>query len=170
MWKYLGYAGIIIPVLGATYGGLQIASNLETKLNGAYEMAEDAHERIGGIEGRIDFETEEANRDIENGLEGLSNKLDNQKESMSFKVSEFQREVLQIQKILSVLEGTTQNLEKNSFSNVTTTQLDGVRELVYQVRDANMGKPDNTQMLYDLQRQVEDINRRMSELHNGNWN
>ena len=50
MWKYLGYAGIIIPVLGATYGGLQIASNLETKLNGAYEMAEDAHERIGGIE------------------------------------------------------------------------------------------------------------------------
>jgi hypothetical protein len=33
-----------------------------------------------------------------------------------------------------------------------------------------MGKPDNTQMLYDLQRQVEDINRRMSELHNGNWN
>ncbi len=89
---------------------------------------------------------------------------------MSFKVSEFQREVLQLQKILSVLEGTTQNLEKNSFSNVTTTQLDGVRELVYQVRDANMGKPDNTQMLYDLQRQVEDINRRMSELHNGNWN
>ena len=115
-------------------------------------------------------ETEEAKRDIENGLEGLSIKLDNQKESMSFKVSEFQREVLQLQKILSVLEGTTQNLEKNSFSNVTITQLDGVRELVYQVRDANMGKPDNTQMLYDLQRQVEDINRRMSELHNGNWN
>ena len=54
MWKYLGYAGIIIPVLGATYGGLQIASNLENKLNQSFQMAEDAHERIGGIEGRID--------------------------------------------------------------------------------------------------------------------
>ena len=43
MWKYIGYAGIIIPVLGATYGGLMIASDLEIKLNQAYDMADDAH-------------------------------------------------------------------------------------------------------------------------------
>jgi len=170
MWKYLGYAGIIIPVLGATYGGLQIAADLERKLNDSFQMADEAHKRIGDIEGTMDFEQEESERKIKDGLEKLGMTLDNNKMLQESKVENLQREILQLQRVVSMIEGTTQNLEKNSFSNVTTTQLDGVRELVYQVRDANMGKPDNTQMLYDLQRQVEDINRRMSELHNGNWN
>ena len=50
MWKYIGYAGIILPVLGATYGGLQIASQLENQLNMNTQIAEDAHNRIGSIE------------------------------------------------------------------------------------------------------------------------
>ena len=47
MWKLLGYAGLIFPVIVATYGGLQIASNLENQLNMNTQIAEDAHDRIG---------------------------------------------------------------------------------------------------------------------------
>jgi hypothetical protein len=57
MWKYVGYAGIILPVLGATYGGLQIASQLENQLNMNTQIAEDAHNRIGAIEQGMDMFT-----------------------------------------------------------------------------------------------------------------
>jgi len=170
MWKYLGYAGIILPVLGATYGGLQIAADLERKLNDSFQMAEEAHKRIGDIEGTMDFEQEESERKIKDGLERLSMALDNNKMLQESKVEGLQRELLELQRVLTTVEGTTQTLEKNSFTYVTRTELDSLRELIYQVRDSNMSQGDNTQMLFELQRQIEDINRRIDEHNHGNWN
>jgi len=80
--KYLGYAGIILPILGATYGGLMIASDLEIKLNGAYDMAQDAHNRIDQIDSQVDgvekyaeMLDDEAGRELESSLDKIDSTI-----------------------------------------------------------------------------------------------
>jgi predicted RNase H-like nuclease (RuvC/YqgF family) len=177
MWKYIGYAGIILPVLGATYGGLQIASNLENQLDMNTKMAEHAHERIGSIEDSIKFKEEKNKMDLENELEKLGFKIDNNKSTVGYQIEDFQRELLQVQKQLTMLEGITQSLEKKQYEYASTTQVDGLRELIYQQKDKIMLLENPTdsginyqQIIFDMQNQIQDINRRIDEHHNGNWN
>ena len=92
MWKYIGYAGIILPVLGATYGGLQIASQLENQLNMNTQIAEDAHTRISGIEASMDMFTESQKF----ALEAINDKI-------GYKFEDINREVIQLNKIISML-------------------------------------------------------------------
>ena len=106
MWKYIGYAGIILPVLGATYGGLQIASQLENQLNMNTQIAEDAHDRIGNIESSMDMYAETQKF----ALEAINDKI-------GYKFEDINREVIQLNKIISILEATTMTLEKNSFNS-----------------------------------------------------
>ena len=177
MWKYLGYAGIILPVLGATYGGLQIASNLENQLDMNTQMAEDAHERIGAIEGSIKFKEEKMEMDLENSLEKIKFSIDNNKSTVGYQIEDFQRELLQVQKQLTMLEGITQSLEKKQYEYASTTQVDGLRELIYQQKEKIMLLENPTdsginyqQIIFDMQNQIQNINRRIDEHHNGNWN
>jgi hypothetical protein len=177
MWKYIGYAGIILPVLGATYGGLQIASNLENQLDMNTNMAEDAHNRISTLENNWGFKSEKLKTDTDNALEKLEFSIDNNKTSMTYKVEDFQRELLQLQKVITMLEGTTQSLEKKQHEYASTTQVDGLRELIYQQKDKIMLLENPTdsginyqQIIFDMQNQIQDINRRIDEHHNGNWN
>ena len=169
MWKYVGYAGIILPVLGATYGGLQIASQLENQLNMNTQIAEDAHERIGSIE-------QSMNMFIENqkfALEAMNDKI-------GYKFEDINREVIQLNKIVSMIEATTMTLEKNSFNNVTMIQFQGLQELIYQQKDALMtlktdsmmetGPMDMTPMFYELQNRIIELERRVDDHHSGNWN
>ena len=177
MWKYIGYAGIILPVLGATYGGLQIASNLENQLDMNTQMAEDAHKRIGSIEDSIKFKEEKNKMDLENSLEKLGFKIDNNKSTVGYQIEDFQRELLQVQKQLTMLEGITQSLEKKQYEYASTTQLEGLRELIYQQKDKIMllenpidGGMNYQGMIFDVQNQIQDINHRIDEYHKGNWN
>ena len=169
MWKYIGYAGIIIPVLGATYGGLMIASDLEIKLNQAYDMADDAHKRISNIEAGMEM----TDSNLKMQLEAVNEKI-------GYKFEDINREVIQLNKILSMVEATTMTLEKNSFNNVTMIQFQGLQELIYQQKDALMtlktdsmmetGPMDMTPMFYELQNRMLELERRVNELHSGNWN
>ena len=165
MWKYIGYAGIILPVLGATYGGLQIASQLENQLNMNTQIAEDAHTRISGIEASM-------NMTIENqkfALEAINDKI-------GYKFEDINREVIQLNKMLSIIEATTMTLEKNSFNNVTMIQFQGLQELIYQQKDALMtlktetGPMDMTPMFYELQNRIMELERRVDDHHRENWN
>ena len=165
MWKYIGYAGIILPVLGATYGGLQIASQLENQLNMNTQIAEDAHTRISGIEASM-------NMTVENqkfALEAINEKI-------GYKFEDTQRELIQLNKILTVLEATVQTIEKNSFNNVTMIQFQGLQDLIYQQKDALMtlktetGPMDLTPMFYELQNRIMELERKVDEHHKGNWN
>jgi hypothetical protein len=164
MWKLLGYAGLIFPVIVATYGGLQIASNLENQLNMNTQIAEDAHNRIGAIEQSIDMT-----------IENQKFSLEAMNEKISYKFEDTQRELIQLNKILSVLEATTQTLEKNSFNNVTMIQYQGLQDLIYQQKDALMtlktetGPMDMTPMFYELQNRIMELERRVDDLHK-NWN
>ena len=169
MWKYIGYAGIIIPVLGATYGGLMIASDLEIKLNQAFDMADDAHKRISNIEAGAEM----TDSNLKMQLEAVNEKI-------GYKFEDINREVIQLNKILSMVEATTMTLEKNSFNNVTMIQFQGLQELIYQQKDALMtlktdsmmetGPMDMTPMFYELQNRMLELERRVNELHSGNWN
>ena len=165
MWKYIGYAGIILPVLGATYGGLQIASQLENQLNMNTQIAEDAHNRIGSIEQGMDMFT--TNQKF--ALEAINDKI-------GYKFEDINREVIQLNKIVSIIEATTMTLEKNSFNNVTMIQYQGLQDLIYQQKDALMelkntaGPMDMTPMFYELQNRIMELERRVNEHHNGNWN
>ena len=169
MWKYIGYAGIILPVLGATYGGLQIASNLENQLDMNTQMAEDAHTRISGIETSMDMT-------IQNQKLALESIID----KIGYKFEDINREVIQLNKIVSILEATTMTLEKNSFNNVTMIQFQGLQDLIYQQKDALMtlktdtmmetGPMDMTPMFYELQNRIMELERKVDEHHKGNWN
>ena len=165
MWKYIGYAGIILPVLGATYGGLQIASQLENQLNMNTQIAEDAHTRISGIEASM-------NMTVENqkfALEAINDKI-------GYKFEDINREVIQLNKMVSIIEATTMTLEKNSFNNVTMIQFQGLQDLIYQQKDALMtlktetGPMDMTPMFYELQNRIMELERKVDEHHKGNWN
>ena len=165
MWKYIGYAGIILPVLGATYGGLQIASQLENQLNMNTQIAEDAHTRISGIEASMDMTIESQKF----ALEAINDKI-------GYKFEDINREVIQLNKIISILEATTMTLEKNSFNNVTMIQFQGLQDLIYQQKEALMtlktetGPMDMTPMFYELQNRIMELERKVDEHHNGNWN
>ena len=168
MWKYIGYAGIILPVLGATYGGLQIASQLENQLNMNTQIAEDAHTRIAGIEASMDMTIE--NQKF--ALEAINDKI-------GYKFEDINREVIKRKKMVSIIEATTMTLEKNSFNNVTMIQFQGLQELIYQQKDALMtlktdnmmetGPMDMTPMFYELQNRMMELERRVDDLHK-NWN
>jgi len=168
MWKYIGYAGIIIPVLGATYGGLMIASDLEIKLNQAYDMADDAHKRISNIEAGAEM----TDSNLKMQLEAVNEKI-------GYKFEDINREVIQLNKILSMVEATTMTLEKNSFNNVTMIQFQGLQELIYQQKDALMtlktdnmmetGPMDMTPMFYELQNRIMELERRVDD-HHKDWN
>jgi hypothetical protein len=79
-----------------------------------------------------------------------------------------------------MVEATTMTLEKNSFNNVTMIQFQGLQELIYQQKDALMtlktdsmmetGPMDMTPMFYELQNRMLELERRVNELHSGNWN
>jgi len=165
MWKYIGYAGIILPVLGATYGGLQIASQLENQLNMNTQIAEDAHTRIAGIEASMNMTVESQKF----ALEAINDKI-------GYKFEDINREVIQLNKIVSIFEATTMTLEKNSFNNVTMIQFQGLQDLIYQQKDALMtlktetGPMDMTPMFYELQNRIMELERKVDEHHNGNWN
>jgi Fe2+ transport system protein B len=177
MWKYIGYAGIILPVLGATYGGLQIASNLENQLDMNTQMAEDAHGRIGAIEESIKFKEEKMEMDLENEIEKLGFKIDNNKSTVGYQIEDFQRELLQVQKQLTMLEGITQSLEKKQYETASMIQLEGLRDLVYQQKEKIMllenpidGGMNYQGMIFDVQNQIQELERRINEEHKGNWN
>ena len=165
MWKYIGYAGIILPVLGATYGGLQIASQLENQLDMNTQMAEDAHTRISGIEASMDMTIESQKF----ALEAINDKI-------GYKFEDINREVIQLNKMVSIIEATTMTLEKNSFNNVTMIQFQGLQDLIYQQKDALMtlktetGPMDMTPMFYELQNRIMELERKVDEHHKGNWN
>ena len=158
-----------MPVLGATYGGLQIASQLENQLNMNTQIAEDAHTRIAGIEASM-------NMTVENqkfALEAINDKI-------GYKFEDINREVIQLNKMVSIIEATTMTLEKNSFNNVTMIQFQGLQDLIYQQKDALMtlktdtmmetGPMDLTPMFYELQNRIMELEHRVDEHHKGNWN
>ena len=164
--KYWQYIPILIALLGSVYGGLRIASDLQTTLEINTQLAEDAHTRISGIE------------------QGMDMYIDNQKfaleamnEKMGYKFEDAQRELIQLNKIVTVLEASLQTIEKNAWMNATTTQLDGLRELIYQQKDKITqlenpidSRPDLTPMFYELQNRIFELERRVDEHHSGNWN
>ena len=177
MWKYLGYIPLVLALIGSIYGGLRIASGLQTTLEVNTQMAEDAHQRISTLENSWQFEAEKLEMDTDNALEKLEFSIDNNKSTMTYQVEDFQRELLQLQKVITMLEGTTQSLEKKSFETASMIQVDGLRELIYQQKEKIMLLENPTdsginyqQIIFDMQNQIQDINRRIDEHHNGNWN
>ena len=177
MWKYLGYIPLVLALIGSIYGGLRIASGLQTTLEVNTQMAEDAHQRISTLENNWEFTAEKLKTDTDNDLEKLEFSIDNNKSTMTYQVEDFQRELLQLQKVITMLEGTTQSLEKKQYEYASTIQVDGLRELIYQQKEKIMLLENPTdsginyqQIIFDMQNQIQDINRRIDEHHNGNWN
>jgi|TARA_B110000914_G_C15370938_1_gene403145 archaellum component FlaC len=180
--KYLGYAGIILPILGATYGGLMIASDLEIKLNGAYDMAQDAHNRIDQIDSQVDgvekyaeMLDDEADRELESSLDKIDSTIYMMNEQWTFKEKEFNRQIAEMAGRLALIDGVMSSLEKKSYDAVSLTQMDGLREQIFSLRDkieeANrITGPDPIQEIYQLRQELEDLRRQMNDHHSGNWN
>jgi len=174
--KYLVYIPLVLALLGSVYGGLRIASQLQSTLEINTQMAEDAHQRISQIEEGIKFKGKELENEIDMELEKLGFKIDNNKNTVGYQIEDFQRELLQVQKQLTYLEGITQSIEKKSFENASVTSVDGLRELIYQQRDkiSLLEHPTDSginyqQMIFDMNNRIEELNRRIDDEHR-NWN
>ena len=169
--KYLAYIPLVIALLGSVYGGLRIASQLQTTLEINTQLAEDAHERLNLLDMTL-----ESNKDkLDNELEKLGFKIDNNKSTVGYQIEDFQRELLQVQKSLTMIEGITQSLEKKQYEYASLIQLEGLREQLYQLKDSVndprlMESPDMTPMFYELQNRILEVERRIDEYHSGNWN
>ena len=164
--KYLAYIPLVIALLGSVYGGLRIASQLQTTLEINTQLAEDAHERLNLLDMTL-----ESNKDkLDNELEKLGFKIDNNKSTVGYQIEDFQRELLQVQKSLTMIEGITQSLEKKQYEYASLIQLEGLREQLYQLKDSAMESPDMTPMFYELQNRILEVERRIDEYHSGNWN
>ena len=177
MWKYLGYIPLVLALIGSIYGGLRIASGLQTTLEVNTQMAEDAHQRISTLENNWQFKAEKLEMDTDNALEKLEFSIDNNKSTMTYQVEDFQRELLQLQKIITMLEGTTQALEKKSNDYASYSVVDGLREQIFTLKDSVMqlqnpvdGGINYQQMIFDVQNQIQELERRVNEHHTGNWN
>ena len=164
--KYWQYIPILIALLGSVYGGLRIASDLQTTLEINTQLAEDAHTRISNIEQGMEM----FNTNQKFALEAMN-------EKMGYKFEDAQRELIQLNKIVTVLEASLQTIEKNAWMNASTSQLDGLRELIYQQKDKITQlenpidiRPDLTPMFYELQNRIFELERRVDEHHSGNWN
>jgi hypothetical protein len=106
--------------------------------------------------------------------------LEAMNDKMGYKFEDINREVIQLNKIVSIIEATTMTLEKNSFNNVTMIQFQGLQELIYQQKDALMtlktdnmmdtGPMDMTPMFYELQNRIMELERVVNDHHSGNWN
>jgi hypothetical protein len=105
--------------------------------------------------------------------------LEAMNDKIGYKFEDINREVIQLNKIVSIIEATTMTLEKNSFNNVTMIQFQGLQDLIYQQKEALMtlktemmidiGPVDMTPMFYELQNRILGLEALVNE-HHKNWN
>ena len=111
-----------------------LSLHLENQLDMNTQMAEDAHNRISTLESNWEFKAEKLKTETDNAVEKLEFSIDNNKTSMTYKVEDFQRELLQVQKQLTMLEGITQSLDSSRWIkriNISTERKD------YAIRKSN---------------------------------
>ena len=162
MWKWIGYITAVLPLIGVLYGGLRIASDLQTSLEQSIQTSADAHARIDSIA--------QSQKDINNQLldlqsisaevNGIVGSLERQKnDSVTRGQLDTLRDQLSALKesISAEVNGIVESLERQKNDSVTRGQLDILRDQLYALRDT-LGQMGN------MSNKVSDIYSRLDKI------
>ena len=162
MWKWIGYITAVLPLIGVLYGGLRIASDLQTSLEQSIQTSADAHARIDSIA--------QSQKDINNQLldlqsisaevNGIVGSLERQKNDS---VTRGQLDTLRDQlsslkeSISAEVNGIVESLERQKNDSVTRGQLDILRDQLYALRDT-------LEQMGNISNKVSDIYSRLDKI------
>jgi len=165
MWKWIGYITAVLPLIGVLYGGLRIASDLQTSLEQSIQTSADAHARIDSIA--------QSQKDINNQLldlqsisaevNGIVGSLERQKnDSVTRGQLDTLRDQLSALKesISAEVNGIVGSLERQKNDSVTRGQLDTLRDQIYALRDT-------LEQMRNLSNKVSDIYSRLDKIERG---
>ena len=162
MWKWIGYITAVLPLIGVLYGGLRIASDLQTSLEQSIQTSADAHARIDSIA--------QSQKDINNQLldlqsisaevNGIVGSLERQKnDSVTRGQLDTLRDQLSALKesISAEVNGIVESLERQKNDSVTRGQLDILRDQLYALRDT-------LEQMGNISNKVSDIYSRLDKI------
>ena len=167
MWKWIGYITAVLPLIGVLYGGLRIASDLQTSLEQSIQTSADAHARIDSIA--------QSQKDINNQLldlqsisaevNGIVGSLERQKnDSVTRGQLDTLRDQLSALKesISAEVNGIVGSLERQKNDSVTRGQLDTLRDQLSALRDTleQMGNMSNK--VSDIYSRLDKIEREVN--------
>ena len=153
MWKWIGYITAVLPLIGVLYGGLRIASDLQTSLEQSIQTSADAHARIDSIA--------QSQKDINNQLldlqsisaevNGIVGSLERQKNDS---VTRGQLDILRDQ--LYALRDTL-----GQMGNMSNKVSDIYSRLDKIEREVNNTQIDDDKRIHDVFKDIEEIFRRL---------
>ena len=167
MWKWIGYITAVLPLIGVLYGGLRIASDLQTSLEQSIQTSADAHARIDSIA--------QSQKDINNQLldlqsisaevNGIVGSLERQKnDSVTRGQLDTLRDQLSALKesISAEVNGIVESLERQKNDSVTRGQLDILRDQLSALRGTleQMGNMSNK--VSDIYSRLDKIEREVN--------
>ena len=132
MWKWIGYITAVLPLIGVLYGGLRIASDLQTSLEQSIQTSADAHARIDSIaQSQKDINKQLLDlQSISAEVNGIVGSLERQKNDS---VTRGQLDTLRDQ--LSALKESI-SAEVNGNDSVTRGQLDTLRDQLSALKES----------------------------------
>ena len=162
MWKWIGYITAVLPLIGVLYGGLRIASDLQTSLEQSIQTSADAHARIDSIaQSQKDINKQLLDlQSISAEVNGIVGSLERQKNDS---VTRGQLDTLRDQiyalkeSISAEVNGIVESLERQKNDSVTRGQLDTLRDQIYALRDT-------LEQMRNLSNKVSDIYSRLDKI------
>ena len=162
MWKWIGYITAVLPLIGVLYGGLRIASDLQTSLEQSIQTSADAHARIDSIaQSQKDINKQLLDlQSISAEVNGIVGSLERQKNDS---VTRGQLDILRDQlsslkeSISAEVNGIVESLERQKNDSVTRGQLDILRDQLYALRDT-------LEQMGNISNKVSDIYSRLDKI------
>jgi uncharacterized phage infection (PIP) family protein YhgE len=153
MWKWIGYITAILPLIGVVYGGLRIASDLQTSVEQSIETSVNAHTRIDSIiESQKDINKQLLDlQSISAEVNGIVSSLERQKNDT---VTIGQLDTLKDK--INALRDTLEQMRdtSNQISDINS-KLDKIE------REVNNTQIDNDKMIQNALKDIEEIYRRL---------
>ncbi len=167
MWKWIGYITAVLPLVGVLYGGLRIASDLQTSLEQSIQTSADAHARIDSIaQSQKDINKQLLDlQSISAEVNGIVGSLERQKnDSVTRGQLDTLRDQLSALKesISAEVNGIVESLERQKNDSVTRGHLDILRDQLYALRDTleQMGNMSNK--VSDIYSRLDKIEREVN--------
>ena len=162
MWKWIGYITAVLPLVGVLYGGLRIASDLQTSLEQSIQTSADAHARIDSIaQSQKDINKQLLDlQSISAEVNGIVGSLERQKnDSVTRGQLDTLRDQLSTLKesISAEVNGIVESLERQKNDSVTRGQLDILRDQLHALRDT-------LEQMRDMSNKVSDIYSRLDKI------
>ena len=153
MWKWIGYITAVLPLIGVLYGGLRIASDLQTSLEQSIQISADAHARIDSIaQSQKDINKQLLDlQSISAEVNGIVGSLERQKNDS---VTRGQLDILRDQ--LYALRDTLEQMGNmsNKVSDIYS-RLDKIE------REVNNTQIDDDKRIHNVLKDIEEIFRRL---------